>query len=58
MEDIKKNDYNLHIPLYIEQIIEENLPSSEKTLSDLKIAWNDALEAENKFKDLLKEFIS
>jgi len=57
MEDIKKNDYNLHIPLYIEQIIEENLPSSEKTLSDLKITWNDTLEAENKFKDLLKDFI-
>jgi type I restriction enzyme M protein len=57
MEEIKENDYNLNIPLYVEKIIEDNLPSVEEALSDLKIAWNDSLEAENKFKDLLKGFV-
>jgi len=58
MEDIKENDYNLNIPLYVEKIIEDNLPSVEEALSDLKMAWNKSLETEKKFKDLLKEFVS
>ena len=58
MEEIKENEYNLNKPLYVEKIIEDNLPSLEEALSDLKIAWNDSLEAENKFKDFLREFIS
>jgi type I restriction enzyme M protein len=58
MDQIKKNNYELHIPLYVEKIIEDSLPSLEEALSDLKIAWNDSLETENKFKDLLKDFIS
>ena len=58
MKDIKENDYSLNIPLYVEKIIEDNLPSVEEALSDLKIAWNESLESEQKFKDLLKEFIS
>ena len=58
MEDIKANQYSLNIPLYVEKIIEDNLPSVEEALSDLKIAWNNSLVSEKKFKDLLKEFIS
>jgi type I restriction enzyme M protein len=58
MEEIVKNDYNLNVPLYVEKIIENNLPSVEEALSDLKIAWNDSLEVENKFKDLMKDFVS
>ena len=58
MEDIKENDYNLNIPLYVEKIIENDLPSVEEALSDLKMAWNESLESEKKFKDLLKEFVS
>ena len=27
IEDIKENDYNLNIPLYVEKIIEDNLPT-------------------------------
>jgi len=57
IDEIKKNDYNLNIPLYVEKIIDDNLPSADEALSDLKIAWNDSLEAENKFKELLNEFI-
>ena len=29
-EDLKENDYNLNIPLYVEKIIEDNLPSVEE----------------------------
>ena len=58
MEEIKENDYNLKITLYVEKIIEDNLPLVEEAFADLKIAWNASLEAENKFKDLLKDFVS
>ena len=56
-EDLKENNYNLNIPLYVEKIIEDNLPSVEEALSDLKSAWSESLQAEEKFKNILKEFI-
>ena len=37
-EDIAENDYNLNIPLYVEKIIEDNLPSVEEALAALKTA--------------------
>ena len=57
LDDLRENDYNLNIPLYVEKIIEDNLPSVEEALNDLKTAWNDSLKAEEKFKTILKEFI-
>jgi type I restriction enzyme M protein len=57
LSDIKENDYNLNIPLYVEKIIEDNLPSVEEALADLKTAWSKSLEAEEKFKMILKEFL-
>ncbi|WP_417857530.1 type I restriction-modification system subunit M [Xanthomarina gelatinilytica] len=54
--DLKENDYNLNIPLYVEKIIEDNLPSVEEALADLKIAWKESLEAEEKFKTILNKF--
>ena len=57
MDDLVENDYNLNIPLYVEKIIEDNLPSVEEALVDLKTAWKESLEAEEKFKSILKEFI-
>jgi type I restriction enzyme M protein len=57
MEMIKENDYNLNIPLYVEKVIEDNLPSVEEALAELKKAWNKSLEAEEKFKKVLNEFI-
>lgn len=57
LQDIAENDYNLNIPLYVEKIIEDNLPSVEEALSDLKTAWNESIEAEEKFKNTLKQFI-
>ena len=56
-EDLKENDYNLNIPLYVEKIIEDNLPSVEEALSDLKSAWGESLQAEEKFIRILKEYI-
>ena len=55
--DLEENDYNLNIPLYVEKIIEDNLPSVEDALADLKTAWNESLKAEEKFKTILKEFV-
>lgn len=57
LEDIKENDYNLNIPLYVEKIIEDNLPSVEEALADLKTAWKECLEAEEKFKSILNNYI-
>ena len=37
--ELKENDYNLNIPLYVEKIIEDNLPSVEEALNDLKASW-------------------
>ncbi|MDM8537133.1 class I SAM-dependent DNA methyltransferase [Desulfobacterales bacterium HSG17] len=56
-EDIKENDFNLNIPLYVEKIIEDNLPSVEEAMADLKTAWDESLKAEKKFKTILKGFV-
>lgn len=58
IEDIAENDYNLNIPLYVEKVIEDNLPSVEEALADLKTAWNESLKAEEKFKSILKTFMN
>ena len=55
--DLEENDYNLNIPLYVEKIIEDNLPSVDEALTDLKIAWAASKKAEEKFKKVLKTFI-
>ena len=57
LKDIEENDFNLNIPLYVEKVIEDNLPSVEVALADLKSAWNESLIAEEKFKTILKQFI-
>ncbi|MDM8557103.1 class I SAM-dependent DNA methyltransferase [Desulfococcaceae bacterium HSG7] len=57
IEDIKENDFNLNIPLYVEKIIEDNLPSVEEAMADLKTAWKESLKAEEKFKSILKRFV-
>ena len=57
MGDLQENDFNLNIPLYVEKIIEDNLPSVKEAMADLKLAWEASLEAEEKFKQVLKRFI-
>ena len=55
--DLEENDFNLNIPLYVEKIIEDNLPTVDEAMADLKQAWAESLEAEEKFKKILQEFI-
>ncbi|PML09888.1 type I restriction-modification system subunit M [Vibrio lentus] len=57
MDELKENDFNLNIPLYVEKIIEDNLPSVEEAMADLKQAWQESLDAEEKFKKVLKGFL-
>lgn len=56
MDDLKEHDYNLNIPLYVEKVIEDNLPSVDEALADLKAAWDKSLQAEEKFKGILSNF--
>ena len=58
LEEIAENDYNLNIPLYVEKVIEDNLPSVEEALTDLKKAWEESLQAEERFKVMLQQFIT
>lgn len=57
VNDLIKNDYNLNIPLYVEKVIEDNLPNVEEAMTELKFAWKASLAAEEKFKDILKDFL-
>lgn len=57
LTEIKENDSSLNIPLYVEKVIEDNLPSVEEALAELKQAWEESLKAEEKFKTILKNFI-
>jgi type I restriction enzyme M protein len=56
MDEIEENDHNLNIPLYVEKIIEDDLPTVEEALADLKTAWNECQWAEEHFKAKLREF--
>ncbi|RLA70697.1 MAG: DNA methylase [Epsilonproteobacteria bacterium] len=57
MDDLQENDFNLNIPLYVEKIIEDNLPSVEEAMADLKAAWGESLKAEENFKEVLARFV-
>ncbi|MFH6984921.1 type I restriction-modification system subunit M [Marinoscillum luteum] len=57
LKDLEENDFNLNIPLYVEKIIEDNLPTVEEALSDLKVAWEESQKAEEKFKRVLNQFL-
>ena len=56
LDEIRENDFNLNIPLYVEKVIEDDLPSVEESLSGLKLAWNDCQKAEDTFLQKLNEF--
>ncbi len=58
LDMLQENNFNLNIPLYVEKIIEDNLPTVEEALADLKQAWQASLEAEDKFKQILSRFIA
>lgn len=56
MAEIAENDHNLNIPLYVEKIVEDNLPSVEEALADLKVAWAECQKAEENLKEKLRDF--
>ena len=56
LEDVKANNFNLNIPLYVEKEIVDNLPTLEEAKVQLKVAMQEAWEAEERFKQLLTEF--
>jgi len=58
MDELAENDCNLNIPLYVEKIIEDNLPSVEEALADLKQAWQASVAAEERFTKILQGFIA
>ena len=58
IDDLKENDFNLNIPLFVEKIIEDDLPTVEEALKDLKNAWTASQKAEERFKYILSQFIS
>jgi type I restriction enzyme M protein len=57
IKEIKANDYNMNIPLYVEKEIDNHLPSVEEAMNQLKQATEKAWRAEDHFKKLLKEFM-
>jgi type I restriction enzyme M protein len=57
IQDLVENDYNLNIPLYVEKIIEDTLPTVEVALAELKLAWEESLAAEKKFTTILARFL-
>ena len=56
IDEIKANNYNLNIPLYVEKEMTDNLPTLEEAKAQLKIAVEEAQEAEKRFIHLLNEF--
>lgn len=56
LKDIKANDFNLNIPLYVEKKIENNLPTIEEASKDLQESLKATWKSEEKLKELLKEF--
>lgn len=56
-EDLKENDFNLNNPLYVEKIIEHNLPSVEEVLVELRASWAASEKVEERFNKILKDFI-
>lgn len=56
LDEIKVNEFNLNIPLYIEKAEKNNLPSVEEAGKQVKLAAEEVWKAEVKFKQQLKNF--
>jgi len=53
LDDIRSQDYNLNISLYVEPVIEEDTTTVAEALSDLRKAAADCEDAESRLKQLL-----
>ena len=56
LKDIEANEYSLNIPLYIEQVNTEILPTMEQAKAAIKKTAEEVWEAEEAFKKQLKKF--
>ncbi|MGI4873429.1 MAG: type I restriction-modification system subunit M [Janthinobacterium lividum] len=54
--EVARRDYNLNIPLYIERMAVDALPSLEEALANLETAAQASWQAEDRFRKLLTEF--
>lgn len=57
LEDVRANNFNLNIPLYVEKEIVDNLPTLEEAKTQLREAVQETRWAEERFKQLLNEFM-
>ncbi len=55
LDEIIKNDWNLNIPRYVEPIAKEETSSVAEAVASLKMALEEAYDAEDRFKVLLYE---
>ncbi|HII00104.1 TPA: type I restriction-modification system subunit M [Methanosarcinaceae archaeon] len=55
LSEIRKNEYNLNIPLYVKKVHEVEEIDLKATLEQLKADYEAFLESEEKMKQLLKE---
>ncbi len=54
LDEIASNDWNLNIPRYVEQVMEEEAITVEQAISDLKQALDEAYRAEDRLNELLR----
>jgi type I restriction enzyme M protein len=55
LTEIEANDWNLNIPRYVEPILEEETITVAEALEELKSAMDDAYQAEERLKLLLRQ---
>lgn len=56
VDEVRSKDFNLNIPLYIQQAAAEALPSLEEAVAQLEVAAQAAWAAEDRFRALLADF--
>ncbi len=58
IENIKSNQYNLNISMYVEKIMQDDVLPVKEAFNNTKKLWHDSLLSEKKFGDLIKKLIS
>ena len=54
LDEIRKNDYNLNIPRYVEPVIEEESITIDQAITNLKESLQAAYAAEDRLNELLQ----
>lgn len=58
LQDIRAKDFNLNIPLFVEKLAADSLPSLDLALANLEKTAEEVWAAEDKFKTLLFQFLN